>query len=59
MRGVAEANPEIPRFARNKLRNPLKNEIATPFGLAMTKCGVKIFNAFVLVCPYSYPYTQL
>ena len=48
MRGVAEANPEIPRFARNKLRNPLKNEIATPFGLAMTTCGVNIFNAFVL-----------
>ena len=49
MRGVAEANPEIPRFARNKLRNPMKNEIAAPFGLAMTLCGVKIFNAFVLV----------
>ena len=49
LRGVAEANPEIPCFARNKLRNPLKNEIATPFGLAMTTCGIKIFNAFVLV----------
>jgi hypothetical protein len=30
LRGVAEANSEIPRFARNKLRNPMKNEIATP-----------------------------
>jgi hypothetical protein len=27
--------------------NPMKNEIATPFGLAMTICGVKIFTAFV------------
>jgi hypothetical protein len=27
----------------------MENEIATPFGLAMTTCGVKIFNAFVLV----------
>jgi A/G-specific adenine glycosylase len=36
LRGKAEANPEIPRSARNKLRNPNKNEIATPFGLAMT-----------------------
>jgi hypothetical protein len=26
----------------------MKNEIATPFGLAMTLCDVKIFNAFVL-----------
>ena len=32
LQGGAEANPEIPRFARNKLRNPLKNEIATPSG---------------------------
>ncbi len=23
MRGEAEANPEIPRYARNRLRNPL------------------------------------
>jgi hypothetical protein len=28
----------------------VKNEIATPFGLAMTTWGVKIFNAFVLEC---------
>ena len=35
MRGKAEANPEIPRFARNRLRNPPKDEIAVPFGLAM------------------------
>ena len=28
--------------------NPMKNEIAAPFGLAMTPCDVKIFNAFVL-----------
>jgi hypothetical protein len=48
LRGVAEANPEIPRSARNKLRNPVKNEIASPFGLAMTTYDVKIFNAFVL-----------
>jgi hypothetical protein len=27
----------------------MKNEIATPFGLAMTTWGVKTFNAFVLV----------
>jgi hypothetical protein len=27
----------------------MKGEIATPFGLAMTKGTVKIFNAFVLV----------
>ena len=47
MRGEAEANQEIPRFARNKLRNPMKNEIAAPFGLAMTTRGVKIFKAFV------------
>ncbi|MEI9478770.1 MAG: hypothetical protein WCO26_19670 [Deltaproteobacteria bacterium] len=26
----------------------MKNEIATPFGLAMTMCGVKIFDALVL-----------
>ena len=26
----------------------MKNEIAAPFGLAMTPCDVKIFNAFVL-----------
>ncbi len=32
LRGKAEANPEIPRFARNKLRNlKQNNEIATPF----------------------------
>jgi hypothetical protein len=30
LRGGAEANPEIPRFARNKLRNPKTNAIATP-----------------------------
>ena len=48
MRSEAEANSKIPRFARNKLRNPMKNEIAAPFGLAMTPCNVKIFNAFVL-----------
>jgi len=37
LRGEAEANPEIPRFARNRLRNP--NEVATPAfdRLAMTK----------------------
>src|SRR4030042_538778 len=29
--------------------NPLKNEIAAPFGLAMTPCDIKIFNAFVLI----------
>jgi hypothetical protein len=30
LRGEAEANPEIPRFARNKLRNLVFfNEIAT------------------------------
>jgi hypothetical protein len=29
--------------------SPVKNEIAAPFGLAMTTWGVKIFNAFVLV----------
>ena len=29
--------------------NPVETEIATPFGLAMTTCGVKNFNAFVLV----------
>jgi hypothetical protein len=27
----------------------VETEIATPFGLAMTICGVKKFNAFVLV----------
>jgi hypothetical protein len=27
----------------------MKNGIATPFGLAMTTCDVKIFSAFVLV----------
>jgi len=27
----------------------MNNEIATPCGLAMTRCGVKIFNAFVLI----------
>jgi hypothetical protein len=26
----------------------MENEIAAPFGLAMTTCGVKILNAFVL-----------
>ena len=31
--------------------NPMKNEIAAPFGLAMTPCDVEIFNAFVLVHP--------
>jgi len=36
LRGKAEANPEIPRSARNKLRNLNKDGIATPFGLAMT-----------------------
>jgi len=29
--------------------NPMKDEIATPFGLAMTVGSVKILNAFVLV----------
>ena len=57
LRGEAEANPEIPRSARNKLRNPVKNEIATPFGLAMTTCDVKIFNAFVLVQYISISYS--
>ena len=28
----------------------MKNEIATPSGLAMTTCDVKIFNTFVLIC---------
>jgi hypothetical protein len=37
LRSEAEANSEIPRFARNKLRNPMKGEIATPLGLAMTR----------------------
>ena len=32
--------------------NPVETEIATPFGLAMTTCGVKKFNAFVLVNRY-------
>ena len=41
LRGKTEANPEIPRFARNKLRNPKIEEIATPFGLAMTCKGNK------------------
>ena len=36
LRGEAEANPEIPLFARNRLRNLKKDEIAAPFGLAMT-----------------------
>jgi histone acetyltransferase (RNA polymerase elongator complex component) len=36
LRGEAEANPEIPLFARNRLRNPKNDEIAVPFGLAMT-----------------------
>ncbi len=37
MRGKAEANPQIPHIARNRLRNlKQNNEIATPFGLAMT-----------------------
>ncbi len=34
----------VPRFAGRR-SNPMKNEIATPFGLAMTTLGVKIFNA--------------
>jgi len=38
LRGKAEANPEIPRFARNKLRNPRENEIATPFALNTMRC---------------------
>jgi len=29
----------------------MKNEIAAPFGLAMTNCSTKVFNAFVLGCP--------
>jgi len=29
--------------------NPMKDEIATPFGLAMTVGSVKILNAFVLI----------
>ena len=37
--------------------NPMKNEIAAPFGLAMTPCDVKIFNAFVLVIRYGFQYT--
>jgi len=49
LRGKVEANSEIPRFARNRLRNPMKNEIATPFGLAKTTCDVKIFNTSVLI----------
>ncbi len=36
LRGQALANPEIPHLALNKLSNPMKNEIATPPGLAMT-----------------------
>jgi len=36
LRGEAEANPEIPLFVRNRLRNPKNDEIAAPFGLAMT-----------------------
>jgi hypothetical protein len=27
----------------------MENEIAVPFGLAMTTCGAKIINAFVLI----------
>jgi len=38
LRGAAEANPEIPRFARNKFRNPRKDEIATPFALNTMRC---------------------
>jgi hypothetical protein len=49
LRGQAQANPEIPRFARNRLRNP-KDEIATPSGLVMTtfedvKC--RLFHALL------------
>jgi hypothetical protein len=45
-------NPIIPftlslRGAERR-SNPMKNEIATPFGLAMTTDDVKIFNAFLL-----------
>ena len=35
----------VPRFA-GRQSNLTKNEIATPFGLAMTTPGAKIFNAF-------------
>jgi len=38
LRGKAEANSETPRFARNKLRNPKKDEIATPFALYTMRC---------------------
>ena len=36
LRGASEATPEIPRLAPIKLHSPMKNEIATPQGLAMT-----------------------
>jgi hypothetical protein len=45
LRGKAEANPEIPRFARNRLCN-LKEEIAS-LSLAMTM--KKTFSAFTMV----------
>lgn len=48
LRGNAEANPEIPRSARNKLRNPNKEEIAT-LPLVARKDNIKVFNPFVRV----------
>ena len=51
MRGKAEANPEIPRFARNKLRNPVLAErdchALSQGGIARNDTA-KGFNAFVL-----------
>ena len=36
LRGASEATPEIPRLTPIKIHSPMKNEIATPQGLAMT-----------------------
>jgi hypothetical protein len=37
----------IPRFAGRR-NNPVKGEIAKPFGLAMTACGVQLFAGPIL-----------
>jgi hypothetical protein len=48
LRGEAEANPEIPRFARNRLRNPFKD--AACFG----RCGLATTISKNLMHLYQY-----
>jgi hypothetical protein len=50
LRGAAEANPEIPRAARNKLRNPMR---LPRFARNDSSVDVHLFMTFTIDCAVS------